>query len=382
MPVERRVVGEMAIFANHHNQVTAVTHCPIGSSVSLRPTRHPGYSTIVAYNLQLLPFPSTANPISLPCYYQHQTDPVNQPPLTLNDSSSINSTTQTNSNSILRYSCPRNTSTLPNRLPSRIPLSDLMFSLLTSRALSTARVVTVSPFKKQFALSAISETFPPEINVKLAPAHERPLFSYSSNDAAPNTPSTPSTPSTTPSRFEYQIEPMQTSQFLIDCAEQSLIPPPPIPFTHYFTAILTSPAYVSFLRANFSDWRAVLSPHHAPSPAKLSPSIWIGGTGTTTTLHYDVSDNVLTNVLGKKRVRVYSPASHKTFNVFPDSDPRARKAQIPLDEVSGWEALQPIVDVVIEEGVSEAGRPTGGGRSERRASSGQGARRDELANCA
>ena len=52
-------------------------------------------------------------------------------------------------------------------------------------------------------------------------------------------------------------------------------------------------------------------------------------------------------------MRVYSPASHKTFNVFPDSDPRARKAQIPLDEVSGWEALQPIVDVVIEEGDNE-----------------------------
>jgi len=61
--VERRVVGEMAIFANHHNQVTAATHYPIRSSASFRPPRPTGYPTLVAYIAPLRLSPSTANHI-------------------------------------------------------------------------------------------------------------------------------------------------------------------------------------------------------------------------------------------------------------------------------------------------------------------------------
>ena len=65
--VEHRVVGEMAIFVNHHNQVTVANHYPIRSPSSFRHPRPTSYPTLVAYNAQLLLFPSMANP--LPCHY-------------------------------------------------------------------------------------------------------------------------------------------------------------------------------------------------------------------------------------------------------------------------------------------------------------------------
>ena len=59
--VERRAVGEMAIFSQSSTQVTAATGHPIRSS-ALRPPRPISCPTLVAYNAQPLPFPSTANP--------------------------------------------------------------------------------------------------------------------------------------------------------------------------------------------------------------------------------------------------------------------------------------------------------------------------------
>ena len=92
--VERRVVGEMAIFGNHHHLVTASTHYPIRSSSSFRPHLPTSYPTLVAYNTQLLASPSTANPIPLPCNYRYQTNPANQhPPIHSSNSSSFNTPT-------------------------------------------------------------------------------------------------------------------------------------------------------------------------------------------------------------------------------------------------------------------------------------------------
>jgi len=59
--VERRVVNE-GDFRITSTQVTAATLCPIRSPPSFRPSRPTGYPTLVAYNAQLLPSLSTANP--------------------------------------------------------------------------------------------------------------------------------------------------------------------------------------------------------------------------------------------------------------------------------------------------------------------------------
>jgi len=77
--VERRVVGEMAIFANHHNQDGrySLPH-PLIRFIQTYPTYQ--LSGLVACNAQLLPSPSTSNPNPLSLL-----TPDQQPP-TLNDS--------------------------------------------------------------------------------------------------------------------------------------------------------------------------------------------------------------------------------------------------------------------------------------------------------
>ena len=62
MLVERRVVGEMAIFSDYHHCDGRHTRYPIRSSASFRHPRPTGYPTLVAYNAQRLPSSSTANP--------------------------------------------------------------------------------------------------------------------------------------------------------------------------------------------------------------------------------------------------------------------------------------------------------------------------------
>lgn len=74
-------------------------------------------------------------------------------------------------------------------------------------------------------------------------------------------------------------------------------------------------------------------------------SVWIGGEGSTTQAHYDVADNVLMQGHGRKRVRLWPPTAHFDLQVFPDSHPRARKAQALVRE-----ADRATVDIVLEPG--------------------------------
>ncbi len=44
-----------------------------------------------------------------------------------------------------------------------------------------------------------------------------------------------------------------------------------------------------------------------------------------------VADNILCQINGRKRIRCWNPSAHKVLHVFPDTHPRARKAQAPID---------------------------------------------------
>ena len=61
-------------------------------------------------------------------------------------------------------------------------------------------------------------------------------------------------------------------------------------------------------------------------------------------------------VAGRKRVRLWPPAAHECLHVFPDAHPRARKAQLDVDDpAAGGYALgagldAPALDVVLEPG--------------------------------
>ncbi|KAK3245030.1 hypothetical protein CYMTET_45383 [Cymbomonas tetramitiformis] len=62
-------------------------------------------------------------------------------------------------------------------------------------------------------------------------------------------------------------------------------------------------------------------------------SVWIGGAGSTTQMHYDVQHNVFVQVYGTKRFWLHPPAEMTNLHVFPDAHPRARKSQINFDRV-------------------------------------------------
>ena len=102
-------------------------------------------------------------------------------------------------------------------------------------------------------------------------------------------------------------------------------------FCRYYTA--------SLLQAPFSDpdvaadWAGfVVDPSAARSAAATPayPSVWIGGAGSTTQCHYDVSHNMFAQLDGTKRFRLWPPDRHGELWVFPDAHPRARKAQRPI----------------------------------------------------
>lgn len=57
------------------------------------------------------------------------------------------------------------------------------------------------------------------------------------------------------------------------------------------------------------------------------PSLWLSSEGCVTVCHYDMSANVLVQMLGEKTVELWPPLSAAALHVYPDSHPRARKSQ-------------------------------------------------------
>jgi hypothetical protein len=89
------------------------------------------------------------------------------------------------------------------------------------------------------------------------------------------------------------------------------------------------------------------------------PSLWMGTSGSGTQCHYDVANNIIVQLHGSKRVRIFSPMvgiSH--LHVFPDAHPRARKSQVNLDIISETNERfphftnlpPPTMDVILHQG--------------------------------
>jgi len=142
-----------------------------------------------------------------------------------------------------------------------------------------------------------------------------------------------------PSIFDYKTEEMRTEDFLERLEKQG---EGERGERLYWAAPLTSPSMVRFMRNEFKGWRGIWC--GGDSAGRLEPSIWISGLGSATQLHYDVKDNVLCQVEGKKRVRVWRRGV-KGVVMYPDAHGRARKAQRTLEDAG---LPEPDVDVVIE----------------------------------
>eukprot|EP00501_MAST-03F_sp_TOSAG23-6_P001756 GSMAST32.ASY1.ANO1.1833.1 assembled CDS len=139
------------------------------------------------------------------------------------------------------------------------------------------------------------------------------------------------------------------------------------PKFHYFTSMLDDLA-PRLSETHTPGWENFVVDHDPliklhPMSAPSYPSIWMGGNGSTTQAHYDVSNNILTQIFGKKRFRLWGPDAHLSLRVFPDAHPRARKAQrIIPNKYDGYRSRRnsseryelplppPVLDVVLEPG--------------------------------
>lgn len=104
---------------------------------------------------------------------------------------------------------------------------------------------------------------------------------------------------------------------------------------YYWTAPVA--AVAPHLAGEF-DWLDRLDDNAAGRPPRPSdprgPSLWAGTSGSGTQCHYDVADNVVAQLHGTKRVRLYPPGvGARHLHVFPDAHPRARKSQVDFDRI-------------------------------------------------
>jgi hypothetical protein len=144
---------------------------------------------------------------------------------------------------------------------------------------------------------------------------------------------------------------MPAKAFFEACLDQDGVAPP----FHYFTSTVDD--FVPGLaEAACPGWQnAVVEVPAAAHPCAVPayPSLWIGGRGSTTQAHFDVSNSYFAQAIGRKRFRLWSPEAHTHLRVFPDAHPRARKAQIDIDaallDVSS-QVPPPALDIVLEPG--------------------------------
>ena len=102
------------------------------------------------------------------------------------------------------------------------------------------------------------------------------------------------------------------------------------------------------LHGNNNEARARLDPR--------GPSLWMGSNGSATQAHYDVADNVIVQLWGCKRIRLWGPTAVTSLHVFPDAHSRARKSQVNLDapDLARYPQFlslpSPVLDCVLQPG--------------------------------
>ena len=123
---------------------------------------------------------------------------------------------------------------------------------------------------------------------------------------------------------------MAPADFVRACQLQDGQNPP----FHYYTAGVEQHA-AGFAEKACPGWECLVVDERACNQRHAAPahsSLWVGGNGSTTQAHYDVLHNVFVQVHGRKRFRLWGPEMHTPLRVFPDAHPRARKAQILIDD--------------------------------------------------
>ena len=101
---------------------------------------------------------------------------------------------------------------------------------------------------------------------------------------------------------------------------------------YYWTAPVK--AVAPHLARDFAWLDRLGRPHERPLADPRGPSLWMGTSGSATQCHYDVADNVIAQLHGTKRVRIWPPRAVEALHVFPDAHPRARKSQVDFDRVA------------------------------------------------
>ena len=76
-------------------------------------------------------------------------------------------------------------------------------------------------------------------------------------------------------------------------------------------------------------WDALVPSDATDEPAWLQ--LWAGSAGARTQAHYDVADNTFVQVHGEKVFWLWPPSAAAAMHVYPDSHPRARKAQVDVE---------------------------------------------------
>ena len=103
-------------------------------------------------------------------------------------------------------------------------------------------------------------------------------------------------------------------------------------YHYYWTSPIADVAPQSMMSKEFHWYNRLQSylPLEALDPR--GPSLWMGTSGSGTQCHYDVADNIIVQLYGTKRIRIYPPSvGVYNLHVYPDAHPKARKSQVDFD---------------------------------------------------
>jgi Cupin-like domain len=135
---------------------------------------------------------------------------------------------------------------------------------------------------------------------------------------------------------------------------------------------LVSPARIAYL-AQHSLFEQIPSlvedfsaPDYCPGAADLVVNSWFGTAGTITRLHYDSYNNLFSNAMGYKYVRLYAPTeTPKLYPLRKEEAGPARRETVAPDAEAGSSAPSPAAAAAAKKGAGGKGKGgSGAGSSE------------------
>ena len=103
-------------------------------------------------------------------------------------------------------------------------------------------------------------------------------------------------------------------------------------YHYYWTSPIADVAPQSMISKEFNWFNELQTNRPLEFLDPRGPSLWMGTSGSGTQCHYDVADNIIVQLYGTKRIRIYPPiVGVFHLHVFPDAHPKARKSQVDFD---------------------------------------------------